>query len=98
MERGLDGHGGARRRRSSHARPPRCEITIDGGALPPCDRDIAVSSPRLALADDPTVPKWRNDAEAVTPHDRENGDFAIQRTNVRDVSQLQMDFSSRRPK
>ncbi|CAH4036202.1 unnamed protein product [Pieris brassicae] len=36
---------------------------------PPC--------PRLALADDPTAPKWRNDAEAVTPHARENGDFAI---------------------
>ncbi|XP_072945848.1 uncharacterized protein [Epargyreus clarus] len=45
--------------------------------LPPCR---ATSPwPRLALADDPTAPKWRNVAEAVTPSDRENVGFALER-------------------
>lgn len=63
----------ARRRRSRSAAALRDRI----GALPPCR---ATSPwPRLALADDPTAPKWRNVAEAVTPSDRENVGFALER-------------------
>lgn len=49
---------GARR---GHARPPRCQIAIGGGALPPALPRCASRSRTIRS------PKWRNGSEAVTP-------------------------------